>query len=103
MATATSTKSTKSTKSTSAAAEAQSKAEAVRSTLLERLEQGQQTVLVAAERLGHTLERVIPAPVMPLVITVQRVVSTNVDFAASLARSQAEFATKVAKAVLPVD
>jgi hypothetical protein len=99
MATTTSTKSTRA----KAAAEAQSKGEAVRATVLERLEQGQQSVLVAAERFGHTLERIIPAPVMPLVTNVQRVVAANVDFAASLARSQADFAAKVAKAVLPVD
>jgi hypothetical protein len=101
MATKTSTKST----SAKAAAEAQSqsKGEAVRASVLERLEQGHQTVLIVAERFGQTLERVIPAPVLPLVTNVQRVVATNVDFAASLARSQAEFAAKVAKAVLPVD
>jgi hypothetical protein len=99
MATKTSTKST----SAKAAAEAPSKGEAVRASVLERLEQGHQTVLIVAERFGQTLERVIPAPVLPLVTNVQRVVATNVDFAASLARSQAEFAAKVAKAVLPVD
>ena len=99
MATKTSTKST----SAKASAEAQSKGEAVRASVLERLEQGHQTVLIVAERFGQTLERVIPAPVLPLVTNVQRVVATNVDFAASLARSQADFAAKVAKAVLPVD
>jgi hypothetical protein len=99
MATKTSTKST----SAKASAEAQSKGEAVRASVLERLEQGHQTVLIVAERFGQTLERVIPAPVLPLVTNVQRVVATNVDVAASLARSQADFAAKVAKAVLPVD
>ena len=81
--------------------QAASKAEAARTTVLERLQQGQEAALVAAERLGHTLERVIPAPVMPLVVNVQRVVVTNVEFAAALARQQAEFATKVAKAIIP--
>ena len=69
--------------------------------MFERLQQGQEAALVAAERLGHTLERVIPAPVMPLVANVQRAVVSNVEFAAALARHQADFATKVAKALLP--
>lgn len=80
---------------------ATTKVEAARAAVLERLQQGQEATLVAAERLGHTLERVIPAPVMPLVTNVQRVVVTNVEFAAKLAQHQADFATKVAKALLP--
>ncbi len=80
---------------------ATSKVDAARTAVLERVQQGQEAALVAAERLGSALERFIPAPVLPVVTTVQKVVVTNVEFAAALARSQADFATKVAKAVLP--
>jgi hypothetical protein len=96
---ATSTKSTKSTKTTESANS--TKADAARNAVMEQLQQGQEAALAAAERVGTTLERIIPAPIMPIVATVQRAVVTNVEFAAALARSQADFATKVAKAVLP--
>ena len=91
----------KTTKATVTADATASKADAARTAVLERVQQGQEAALVAAERLGATLERVIPAPVMPIVTTVQKALVSNVEFAAALARSQAEFATKVAKAVLP--
>ena len=99
---ATKTTSTKKASSQQKAAQAAAgKVESARTAVFERFQQGQEAALVAAERLGHTIERVIPAPVMPLVVNVQRVVVHNVEFAASVARHQADFATKVAKALLP--
>jgi len=103
MATKTTTSKTTSTPkaATTPKAAATAKVEGVRTAVLERLQQGQEAAVVAAERFGQTIERVVPAPVMPLLVTVQRAVVTNVEFAANLARHQADFATKVAKALLP--
>jgi hypothetical protein len=98
---ATSKKTTTTTTTTTTATA--TKVEAARSAVMERLHQGQDAAVVAAERLGATLERVIPAPVLPMVGTVHKVVVSNVEFAAALARNQADFAIKVAKAVLPTD
>lgn len=104
MATTKKTTTTKTTKTTATTVDSHvTKVEAARTAVMERLHQGQEAAVVAAERLGATLERVIPAPVLPVVGTVQKVVVSNVEFAAALARSQADFAIKVAKAVLPTD
>lgn len=97
------TKKTTNQVASEAATSTVNKAHAAHSAVMERLHQGQEAAVVAAERLGATLERVIPAPVLPVVGTVQKVVVSNVEFAAALARSQADFAIKVAKAVLPAD
>jgi len=64
------------------------------------LEQGQRLALNTAERVAGTVNKAIPSALEPAINRTRGLVIANIDFALSLAKSNAEFASKFAKTLV---
>lgn len=75
-------------------------AEKFRSTVLQRVEQGQHLALDVAERVAGAADKLVPSAIKPTITKARELVAANVDFAFAIAKSNAEFASKFTKTLV---
>ena len=75
-------------------------AKTARTTLVKGFAQGQHLALNVAERVAGTVDRVIPSALKPTVDKTRQLMVANIDLATTLAKNNAEFASKFAKTLV---